>query len=200
MERYEGVKFTYHRKKDTFNFDTRLNNLNSTAFLLSELGLAPLHPDGAYGNHSYRTGKNSFVITKSGMIPSLKLAQENYCQIIGFNAEETTFLIEGESVPSSESFLHNSLYQCLPQIDAIIHGHSYLLNQHADQLNIKITERFHEYGTIELANSALKLALPGETFFILRDHGFVALGTDIDNARELALDYFSALITLLRNN
>lgn len=200
MERYEGVKFFHRQTKAIFSYDHLLPLLNHWAYLFSQLGLAPIHPEGAYGNHSYRTGSTSFVITKSGMIPSEKLQPVNFCHVVGFDAPATTFLSEGTALPSSECFLHNSLYQTLPETNAILHGHCSLLNTHAATLNIPATKKFYDYGTPELAESALLLIDRTTRFFILKDHGFVALGEDIDHAGNLTLDYFSELVSLLRTH
>lgn len=198
MEKYQGVKFQYHQTKTTFSYDHRLPDLNRWAYLFSQLGLAPVHGDGAYGNHSYRTGDRSFVITKSAMIPGEILQLNDFCHVVGFEEQSTTFITEGVAPPSSESFLHNALYHSLPDINAILHGHCSLLNMHAEDLNIPVTKQFHDYGTRELAESALRLVNPTTRFFILKDHGFVALGEDIDSAGQITLKYFSELITLLR--
>jgi ribulose-5-phosphate 4-epimerase/fuculose-1-phosphate aldolase len=132
------------------------------------------------------------------MIPAELLQPDDYCHVVGFEEHSTTFFSEGMSPPSSECFLHHALYQSLPHINAILHGHCSLLNIHAEALNIPVTEKFYDYGTPELAESALLLATPATPFFILKDHGFVALGEDIDSAGKLTLSYFSDLIGLLR--
>jgi ribulose-5-phosphate 4-epimerase/fuculose-1-phosphate aldolase len=198
MEKYQGIKFRHHQTKTTFSYDHRLVNLNRWAFLFAQLGLAPVHAAGAYGNHSYRTNETSFVITKSAMIPAEVLQPADYCHVVGFEENTTTFFSEGIAPPSSECFLHNALYLALPHIKAILHGHCSLLNIHAEALNIPVTEKFYDYGTPELAESALLLAAPATPFFILKNHGFVALGEDIDSAGKLSLRYFSDLISLLR--
>ena len=204
METYQGVKFQHRQIKTTFSCDQRLTDLNRWAYLFSQLGLAPVHVDtagkavGAYGNHSYRTGDTSFVISRSAMIPSEILQPNDYCHVVGFEDHTNTFLTEGTAPPSSESFLHNALYQALPHIKAILHGHCTPLNIHAESLNIPVTKTFHAYGTKELAESALLLVDQTTCFFILKDHGFVALGEDIASAGKLTLKYFSELIALLR--
>lgn len=197
MERYEGVKFQFSSISKTYQYDHRLKRLNYWVSIFSELGLAPLHPEGAYGNHSYRTAENSFLITKSKMIPNSTLDLTNYCHVVRWNEVENSFETEGSSTPSSECFLHDTLYRQLPKVDAILHGHCQLLNQYSDKLNIATTDQFHDYGTKELADSALQLAQENHTFFILKDHGFVALSDDIDNAARLTLDYLKELINLL---
>ncbi len=200
MEKYQGVKFGFRRIKDSFDYDDRLAELNRWAYLFSQLGLTPVHADGAYGNQSYRTEKESFIITKSGMVPSEPLLRENYCHVTGYDEPSGTFLTEGASVPSSESLLHHALYRAMPKINAILHGHSTLINTYAADLGIPVTRDFHPYGTPELARSAVELVNGAILFFILKDHGFVALGEDIDRAGKLTLDYFGRLIGNLRNS
>lgn len=200
MERYQGVKFGHRRTADFFDGDHRqLITLNRWAYLFSELGLTPVHGDGAYGNQSYRTGLSSFVITRSGMIPMQKLNPDNFCQVVDFEEATRTFICQGTAVPSSESLLHRALYQAEPRVNAILHGHSALFNRYAERLNIPVTASFEPYGTPELAESALAL-LDGVTrFFLLKDHGFVALGEDIEQAGQLTLASFVNLIKFLQN-
>ncbi|MGB3210543.1 MAG: class II aldolase/adducin family protein [Desulforhopalus sp.] len=200
MENYRGVKFRYHQSTTTFSFDQRLSRLNQWAYLFSQLGLAPVHDDGAYGNHSYRTGDSSFMITKSAMIPAETLQPDDFCHVIGFDEKTTAFITEGIAIPSSESFLHNAIYQSQPHIHAILHGHCSLLNIHAKALNIPTTKNFQDYGTQELAESALEVINQKTVFFILKNHGLVALGEDIDSAGKMTLQYYSKLIALLQNN
>ncbi len=200
MEQYQGVKFQFSQSAPSFDYDRKLEILNRWVFLFTELGLAPLHSTGAYGNQSYRTTSSSFIITQSGMSPQKQLNAANYVHVIGFDAANGTFMTEGPATPSSESFLHNVLYEALPHINTILHGHSSLLGKYAQQLDIPVTKHFHDYGTPELAESALQMASGNTLFFILKDHGFVALGKDIETAGEITLGYYMKLISLLRNN
>ncbi len=200
MEKYQGVKFRNQQVKSSFSYDDRLSQLNRWAYLFSQIGLAPVHSEGAYGNHSYRTGKTSFIISKSAMIPSETLQPDDFCHVTDFEASTSTFLTEGTALPSSECFLHNELYQALPEINVILHGHCSLLNIHAETLKIPVTKIYCDYGTPELADSALAVVGPSTRFFILRDHGFVALAGDIDFGGNLTLDYYSKLIQVLRTD
>lgn len=198
MENYEGIKFNHRCAKKTFSCDSLLPRLGHWAYLLSQLGLAPVHAKGAYGNHSRRTGPQSFVTTRAGMTPSQDICKGDYCHVLDFEEETGTFVTEGTAPPSSESFLHHLIYRTHPGINAVLHGHCSLINQYAGSLDIPVTEKFYPYGTRELAESARPLLKPVTHFFILKDHGFVAPGTGIDNAGNLTLDYLSELITLLR--
>lgn len=198
MEKYQGVKFRYRRTNDSFPYDQRLTTLNHWAYLFSQLGLTPVHADGAYGNQSFRTGSTSFIITRSGMTPTEQLLPENYSHVVGFEPASSTFVTEGKAIPSSESLLHNALYNVSPDMHAILHGHSQLINTYAADLGIPVTRSFFPYGTPELAESAVALMNGTTRFFILKDHGFVALGEDIDSAGKLTLDYFAGLIKILQ--
>ncbi len=199
MESYQGVKFRHIQTKSAFVYDQRLTLLNHWAHIFAQLGLAPVHGSGAYGNQSYRTGETSFIITKSAMIPAETLRPDNFCHVTGFDKQTTTFFTEGTALPSSESFLHQALYQFLPHINTILHGHCSLLKTHSKALRIPVTKKFYDYGTQELANSALELLGNQPTlFFILKDHGFVALGEDINSAGKLTLSYFSDIVALLK--
>ncbi|MBW1635091.1 MAG: class II aldolase/adducin family protein [Deltaproteobacteria bacterium] len=200
MEKYQGIKFEYCRTKPLFKYDHRLEILNHWSVLFGELGLAPVHSSGTYGNQSYRTSSSSFIITRTGMCPRTPCNEDDFVHVTGFDAESGVFTTEGTAVPSSECYLHNALYVSLPKINAILHGHSPLLCHFADQLNIPETHKFYDYGTPELAESALQLLKRQRDFFILKDHGFVALGQDIESAGRLTLDYYLKLITLIRDS
>ena len=198
MEHYSGVKFELRREAEYFAVDERLSVLNRWAFILGELGLAPVHAKGAYGNHSYRMDGNSFVITRSGMIPCAEMLPENYC-LVDYCKKDKLFRVKGCNTPSSECFLHDAIYRHFPRIGAIMHGHAALLNTHAETLNISVTSQEFPYGTKELAQSAIKLQKADPSFFIMKNHGFVASGEDISGAASLVLHHFKGLVELLQD-
>jgi ribulose-5-phosphate 4-epimerase/fuculose-1-phosphate aldolase len=198
MEIYQGIKFNIQRIADEFEYDNRLETLHRWIFVLGELGLAPVHSRGAYGNHSYRFTPDSFIITRTGMIPSRDLDQRDYCQV-HYAEQEDAFIVKGPFEPSSESFLHFHIYKHFPQMHAVMHGHSSLLNRFAGELNIAQTEEEQPYGTMELALSALKVLGDETPFMILKNHGFVAMGEDINTTAATVLYYYGKLINLLQN-
>jgi L-ribulose-5-phosphate 4-epimerase len=198
METYTGIKFKYVRNGITFDFDQQLTELNNWAFIFSGLGLTPVHPGGAYGNQSYRVGGNSFIITKSGMTPKRDFSLDNYVLIEGFDHDKETFFIKGLCEPSSESLLHFSIYRAIANVGAVLHGHSKLFQEYAGKLAIPVTPTFNPYGTFALADSAVKLLQTKTDLIQLKDHGFVAIGKDIQTAGNLVLDYYQRLIVLLK--
>lgn len=197
METYQGIKFNVKRVADGFEYDNRLEILHRWIYILGELGLAPVHSRGAYGNHSYRFTPDSFIITRTGMIPSRDLDCRDYCQV-SYVEKENVFIVKGQFDPSSESFLHFHIYKQFPKTHAIMHGHSRLLNRFAGQLSIDETAKEQPYGTMELASAALKVLGDETPFMILKNHGFVAMGEDIDTTAKRVLYHYGRLIDLLR--
>lgn len=197
METYQGIKFNIQRIADDFEYDKRLEILHRWIFILGELGLAPVHSQGAYGNHSYRLTPDSFIITRTGMIPCRDLDRTDYC-LVKYAEKEDSFMVRGLFEPSSESFLHFQIYKHFPQMHAIMHGHSSLLNRFAGKLNIAETAEEQPYGTMDLALSALKVLGDETPFMILKNHGFVAMGEDINTTAQRVLHNYGRLIALLQ--
>ena len=133
MEIYSGVKFEIENIGEQFDTDDRLPSLNRWAYVFAELGLAPVHSAGAFGNHSYRDSGESFIITRTGMIPCGQLDKEDFCRA-SYDIGGRRFVVQGRHQPSSESFLHHSIYQNYPEVNAVMHGHSALLNEYAGAL------------------------------------------------------------------
>jgi ribulose-5-phosphate 4-epimerase/fuculose-1-phosphate aldolase len=199
-EEYQGVKFSYQATAHSFPYDDRLTSLNHWSWMLGQLGLTPLHAKGAYGNQSYRTTGLSFIITRSGMIPTAELQLENFCLVDRYDHHQNCFYGRGQHNPSSESYLHYCLYQALPHICAIFHGHSELLDHNARFLGIPETSKFHPYGTVALAHSAVELARANAEAFILKSHGFVVLGENINAAGKTTLNYLYRILNKILKN
>ena len=197
METYQGVKFTCVKRGGSYDYDERLEQLNRWAYVFAELGLTPLHSSGAYGNLSYRIDKASLMITRTGMTPSEQLDVTNFVHVDECDTANNTLYTRGEYEPSSESFLHASIYDAFPRVKAVLHGHSALLCRHAEELGIPVTARFEDYGTMALAASALTVLDEQHHCIILKDHGFVVVGEDIHQAGELALFFYAKLLKQL---
>lgn len=200
METYQGVKFSFKQIENSCPDHVSLPLLDRWALLFSQLGLAPLHSAGTYGNQSFRTSGNSFIITRTGMCPAHQFDPSNYTLVESYDKETRSFTTRGASPPSSESFLHRMIYEEHQEINAIFHGHSELFNAQADELEIAVTEAFYDYGTIELAESALAVSRKGCNFFILKDHGFVSLGKTLDEAGKQTLALYQKLLTHLQKS
>ena len=197
-ENYCGVKFTCRQQSDSCSFGPNLLVLNHWAWVFSEIGLTPVHEKGAYGNMSYRYHDESFVITKTGMRPKRAVDEDNFCRVDFYDHQKQDFWFTGKHKPSSECFLHDCIYRSFGSVGAIMHGHSTLMNEAAVELNIPVTDRFCDYGTPELADSALEIISMTDKIIILKDHGFVAIGDSIAEASGLVLEKYMQLLSLLR--
>lgn len=199
MEQYTGIKFATRRVADSFEPYPFMDELNTWVYVLGELGLAPVHAEGAYGNHSCRLSSTSFIISCSGMVPSRDMRQENYCEL-NYQEEEEIFLVKGQRKPSSESFLHSLIYRNFSDVNAIMHGHSSLMNAFSRQLGLAETEKEFPYGTKELAYAAMQALRLQTPFILMKNHGFVATGATIGQTAETVLEQYAGLVELLRNS
>ncbi len=199
MEKYEGVKFCSVNVGRSFKVENELVDLNRWTFILSELGLTPLHSSGASGNQSYRYKGESFCITKSGMVPQEHCVVENFCKVVDCNSETGEVFWQGDTHPSSESFLHHLIYDRFPSINCILHGHSSLFLKNAQKIALPVSKKYCDYGTVELGESALEVVGLKTPFIILKDHGFVAMGVTIQDAGKLVIDQLQLLLEYLKN-
>ena len=93
----------------------------------------------------------------------------------------------GTREPSSETLLHASLYNTRKEIKAIFHGHCNEILVQAEKLNVKITQRISPYGTSDLINSVLEI-VGNDNFIVIKEHGFLAMHTDIEKTGNLCLE------------
>lgn len=170
--------------------DTRdLDKLISWCAKFHEAGLAPSYGGGTFGNLSYRIekGKPAFVITASAVGLKNKLTHDEFVEVRSVNFETMTVTARGSRNPSSESILHHAIYQKRNDINAVFHGHcEEILNSRA-RLKIMSTEREEPYGSVELVNGVLAL-IGDRKIIIMKNHGFIAIGGDMDEAGKIALD------------
>lgn len=168
---------------------------------------------GTGGNISLRTG-NSIIITPSGYsLNNLKLEDIVEMDFDG------NIIYEGK--PSSESPFHLAIYKEFPEINAVIHTHSFY------SVCVSILEKENKYygvippyipsfvvlvgkvplapyavpGSKELSNILIEtLKEYNSKAALLQNHGLVTLGKNLNNALELAEEIEeSAKIHILLN-
>lgn len=152
-------------------------------------GLMPCYGEGSYGNLSFRIQKgfNSFIVTASGL--KADLTNDSFVEVSSIDFLKFKVYTKGARLPSSESILHYEIYKQRNDINAIFHGHCEEILNSGKKLGIPCTSKEYPYGTIELVNSTLKLSKTNN-FFIMKNHGFISLGKDMDVAGLLALDFY----------
>lgn len=147
---------------------------------------------GTGGNVSMRVpGEEVFIVTPS-TLPYDQLTPEDMC-VLDFNKKR----MEGKRKPSVESGLHLKVYQCRPDVQAVIHSHQDYASMLA-VLNKPIPSLFDEVslhlgpvidvipyalsGSPELtANIGGKLD-NGCHGYLLQNHGALTLGSNLEEA------------------
>ena len=155
-------------------------------------GLVP----GTDGNISSRIkpGRKNFFITATETNLSEELSPEDFVKINSANIKEQTNKAEGIKRPSREIFVHSTIYRERPEINAIIHGHSeQILNnfkhlKKISNLPIVCTANAVRPGSLELVYSVKEVLYHKCNFIIMKEHGFLSLGKDLDEAGLLALN------------
>jgi len=169
------TKFVTHNVPN----DLELDKLKYWANEFSKQGLAPDYGDGAYGNLSYRVG-SSFIITAT----RFGLKDQVYVKVLSVDFKNKIVRAEGEKEPSSESMLHYAIYEQRSDVNAIFHGH-YEPILKANKF--PATKKEEKYGSIELVDGVLEV-LGQNDFIIMKNHGFISLGKDMDEAGQRALN------------
>ena len=139
------------------------------------------------GNLSFRT-RLGFIISGTGVALNA-LTLETVAEVTGvvYGLNRTSVYIKGQVVPSRESILHSQIYEECSGVNAIFHVHDSLLMSQAEKLDIPVTSAEKEAGSQELAKEAVNLLKSNKDarYFVLKNHGVIALGTTIDEAGKL---------------
>ena len=193
-EKYIGPKFKTILEKKSIPYNERVKELIVWYRKFNELGLTPRHTAGSLGNLSFRSG-DGFIITAAGKgmgeIVINDLVKVKTCDV-SRNEIEAVGLVG----PSSESFLHWFIYRSRKDVNAIFHGHSKVILEIADELNLIKTMREKPYGSIGLAEEVLKV-LNKNNYIVIKNHGFLSLGKSIKEAGNLAIKIYKIALQKL---
>jgi L-ribulose-5-phosphate 4-epimerase len=113
-------------------------------------------------------------------------------------------LVEGEFKPSSETPLHTAIYREMPQVGAVVHTHSiYAMTFSASEKKIPLlgvealaahsngpipVARYVSPGSSQAGEVAMEVfrANPGLQALLLRNHGLLTIGPDVETAWQTA--------------
>ena len=164
------------------------------------------------GNISIRIpAKNAFAVTPSDY-DYMKMVPEDICVL-----DLSLQMLEGFRKPSVESALHCAVYQTRPDVNVIVHTHQVyastlgLIDAPIPALydeQVRFLGRSVEIipyapsGTSMLKNTIAKHVRDHNNAYIMRDHGVLCFGSDVDRAldnvqllEKCALTYLLALCT-----
>ncbi len=165
--------------------DPQLDELIRWGRLFDELGLAPSYGTGSHGNLSIRSKRGCLISATQTFLGTIE--PSHFVEIIGCDERTAppTILCRGALRPSTDSLIHWHLYQWRPETACVLHAHDPLTLAAADQLDIPQTERPADAGSPDLVELIRPLAQ--HSYFLVREHGFVAQAKTINEAGELAL-------------
>ncbi len=153
-----------------------------------ERGLTPSYEGSSLGNLSFRPrqGEDSFIITASQLELKDNLTAEAFVRVHTCDFEQKIVRASGVREPSSESMLHFEIYRARGDINAIFHGHCAPILRRAEELRLPVTRREEPFGSTALVRCVLEI-LDDHDFVVMKNHGFLSLGTDMESAGRLAL-------------
>ncbi|MBN2422253.1 class II aldolase/adducin family protein [Candidatus Woesearchaeota archaeon] len=187
---YAGVKYKTQKIGEDLPDNPRLDNLIYWCKIFHEKGLAPPYEGGSYGNLSFRlrNKEDIFIITASHSGLADSTTNDRFVTVSGVDLKKCIVSYAGSRKPSSEAMVHYAVYHARPYVQAVFHGHCDKISKNAERLGIPITSKEEPYGTIALVNRVMEI-LGDSNFLEMRNHGFLALGTTMDETGNLALDF-----------
>lgn len=187
-EIYKGVKFSvvFKEKKPLKSCSKKIKELISWCKRFDKLDFTPPYGKGSAGNFSFRT-KNGFVITPSAVKYS-KIKPDDFVEVLKVDIKRKKVTVNGIRQPSSETIMHHLIYEKLKnKIDAIFHVHDELVLKNAEKLNLPITKKHAEYGTLQLAREVLKILNKKVDYVVIKNHGSVAVGRNLRETGNVVL-------------
>jgi len=187
---YEGVKYQFIRTNDRSPVHPWLKELQKWCTVFHEQKLAPFYEGGSHGNLSFRikAGSDSFIITAAKCSLKESTTDDKFYEISKVDIENKVLYGAGsiERKPSSEAMLHDAIYKRRPEVMAILHGHCEAITKNASKIGIVTTQEFVESGTTRIIDSVMEV-LGQHDFIEIKDHGFLSMGSTIEEAGELAI-------------
>lgn len=189
MEGYVGVKFKAVQLSSDMSLVAKnlFSPFKKSACLLKEYGMTPKNG----GNISLKRG-NGMIITTSGA--NLGCLEENEIVFVRrCSVQDRTVAYHGLNLPSSESFMHHLICQSRGDIGAIVHAHDPATCNFAGE-NVEETAKEVPYGTLALAKIACDTFSKNESIIVLKNHGYVAIGQNIEEATDLIISTHQIIV------
>lgn len=180
MDGYVGVKFRAIQLSSDMPLVIKaiFPLFKQSAQLLKEYGMTPKNG----GNISLKR-VDGMVITSSGSNLG-SLEEDEIVHVRKCSIEDRIVEYDGLNVPSSETFMHYLIYQLRSNIGAIVHAHDPATSRFATA-SVKETAKEEPYGTLDLAKIACDTFSKNEDVIILKNHGYVAVGQNLEEATNL---------------
>lgn len=195
------LKFKIEYVKKTIPRDARIEELKYWCHTFQSLNLTPLYENRSLGNLSFRLNDydDSFIVTASALALKDDLSDDSFVLVHSYDFKRGILYASGMKEPSSESMLHFGVYSRRKDTNAIFHGHSGKILYSADSLNLPTTKQFEDYGSSELVESVFDV-LDDEPFVVMKNHGFLSLGKNMEEAGKQAVRIYEQAQLLKKKN
>jgi len=197
LDGYMGVKFEAIQSSEELPHETTdlYRVFKRTCDRLKTHNMTPANA----GNLSIRY-TDGLIISASGCNLGC-IEQDELIFVEHCGAETKRVLYRGPIKPSSESIMHWLIYEDRQDAQAIIHAHDEFATR-PELLSGEIEESKHEepYGTIELARMAIETFQRAERIIVLKNHGYIVIGPDLDRTCDLIVSTHLHLLEKSRNS
>ncbi len=170
-----------------------LKDIDTWRNIMVEYGLVGMYDNGiGFGNLSIRYQSESFVITGSATGGHAKLNEGHYVEVREYDLQQNSLTCYGPIKASSESLSHAVIYECSPEIQAVIHVHHMELWKKLLH-RIPTTRTDIAYGTPEMANEIKRLFdetdLKSGKLLVMGGHteGIISFGKTPEEAGKILL-------------
>jgi ribulose-5-phosphate 4-epimerase/fuculose-1-phosphate aldolase len=188
------IKYSSERRDGAVSASAMLDELNEARTSLVDRNLIGVYPNGVgFGNLSFRTNNNQFVVTASATGGIRTLGNEHYCLVEEFSADQNYVRSVGLLPASSEALTHGAIYAANPTVRCVIHVHCRQMFDHCLANGHLTTPANIAYGTPSMAYAVSSLVAGQHTLPVLfamagHDEGIVAYGADVASTHTLLLN------------
>jgi len=217
MEQEGVIKFHCDWHQTTLPPLAAFAPLNSWRTIMVQLGLIGCDPqryDGlGFGNISCQLDQPAvegalitpFLISGTQTGHYRSLTEQQCCTVLNADWQQNRIEAEGPVMPSSEALTHAMIYAANPAIKSVIHVHSPILWQQAEQLAMPTTAADIAYGTVEMARAVTQMfatqQLSDCSMIAMMGHhdGLIAFGPTLDETGTRLVRYLAAALSTIEN-
>jgi len=185
LEGYVGVKFQPIKRSDKLRPEVAdlYAVFKRTCDRLKAHDMTPANA----GNLSIRFGDSFFISASGSNLGAIEEKELIFVERCDVKAECVVY--HGPMKPSSESIMHWLIYRNRLEARAIIHAHDEFATRPELLAGVvEESEREEPYGTVELARMAIATFQRAERIIVLQNHGYVAIGPNLDRTCDLVVD------------
>jgi len=171
-------------------------DLIKTRDYLHSLGLIGVYSNGiGFGNCSFRTKENEFVISGSATGEIKNLSTRHLCVVKKFDINNNTVYSKGNTAASSESMTHGAVYSAKSAVNCVLHIHSKKIFDFMKAKNYNFTPQDVAYGTPSMAKAVMEEvkkinSASGIIVMLGHDEGVISFGENISSALKQIKDVY----------